>query len=133
MCVCMALCVCVCVCVCVVCLVCIFVVCVGEGEREVRTVCCKAVIHSAGLLAGMWEFPSFQVESEVGTTGEGVLREQLLACGVSPDWWSHSECVGEVSGGGVLGGCEGREGVGVRWVVGWRGNWVVTKGECMEW
>ena len=96
----------VCMCVCVVCLVCIFVACVREGEREreVRTVCCKAVVHSAGLLAGMWEFPSFKVESAVGTTGEGVLREQLLACGVSPDWWSHSECVGEVSGGGVLGG-----------------------------
>ena len=82
---------------------CVCAACV-RAEREVRTVCCKTVVRCAGLLAGMWEFPSFQVESAVGTTGEGVLREQLLACGVSPDWWSHSECVGEVSGGGVLGG-----------------------------
>ena len=55
-----------------------------------------AVAHSTGLLAGMWEFPSFQVESDVDTTGEEVLREQLLACGVSPEWWSHPERVGEV-------------------------------------
>ena len=55
-----------------------------------------AVAHSTGLLAGMWEFPSFQVESDVDTTGEEVLREQLLACGISPEWWSHPECVGEV-------------------------------------
>ena len=80
----------------------------------VRPVCC-IVVHSAGLLAGMWEFPSFQVESEVDVKGEKVLRDQLSACGVSPEWWSHPECMGEVRVGGVgrwMGRGSGRGGSG---------------------